>query len=69
MNSMSKEVTSETSIKSKVRCNIPIDYQDLVRERKMSADPFKNYNWGRKLGDLSRNTKTEISKQFSNFHI
>jgi len=46
--------------------NVSMD--ELVREPEFS-DEVTNKRWGRKLGELSKNTKTEIFKQFSNFDI
>ena len=42
---------------------------DLVREPEIQDSDLANKRWGRKLGELSKNTKTEIFKQFSNFDI
>jgi len=64
-----KEAISEERqkiAKSKLK-NVSMD--DLVREPEIQDSDLANKRWGRKLGELSKNTKTEIFKQFSNFDI
>ena len=70
---LNKETVSETVVKRDFERNrfknVSID--EFVREKDTHAEDVinKRPHWGRKLGELSKNTKTEIFKQFSNFDI
>jgi len=47
-----------------------VSMNELVSRNSQSAlGGIEKHRWGRKLGELSKNTKTEIFKQFSNFNI
>ena len=63
----SKETIPESKIKREIEKFRNISMNELVKE------PIEEKrilgNSGRKLGELSKNTKTEIFKQFSNFDI
>ena len=64
-----KESIEESAIKREIEKFKHVSMNELVREHEHSADDHKRQHWGRKLGELSKNTKTEIFKQFSNFDI
>jgi len=69
-----KETIPESAIKREIEKYKKVSMNELVRENEageltVKTTDDKRPNWGRKLGELSKNTKTEIFKQFSNFDI